>query len=367
MIDWLTEAAVETWRIALEMAPYVALGLIAAVFVYAVFPKDRIQRWMGKRGIGSIVKGAVAGIPLPLCSCGVVPVAMTLKRSGASDGATVSFLVSEPETGPDSIAVTYALINPLMTVVRPVAALITAIATGLAVEKFAPSQARAAEENRTNKTNATYVPWASRLRQSFVYVMHDFLPDIANWLVLGIVFSGILAVLIPANWFLNIGSFGQMVMSVVVGIPLYICASASTPIAAVFLAKGMSPGAALVFLLVGPATNAASFLVIVREMGVRTSLVYLIGMTVTAVTLGLVVNASMGSLDWTPKIADATRGERIGVFNGVGVVVLIAALLYVWGRQISIASRKRECARVDTGQERTGSAGASPSTRAQTE
>lgn len=344
MSEWITQVAVETWRIALEMAPYIVLGLIAAVFIYAVFPKDRIQRWMGKRGIGSIVKGALAGIPLPLCSCGVVPVAMTLKRNGASDGATVSFLVSEPETGPDSIAVTWALINPLMTVVRPVAALITAMTTGLTVERFAPS--RATEQNGTNGTERTYGSLSERLRNSFVYVMHDFLPDIANWLVIGIVISGVLAVVIPANWFENLGSFTQMVMGVVVGIPLYICASASTPIAAVFLAKGMSPGAALVFLLVGPATNAASFLVIMRELGVRTSVVYLIGMIVTAVALGLLVNATMGSLDWTPNISDAAHGEHIGVFHWAGLGLLLAALVYVWWRQLRIASVKKERTRV---------------------
>ena len=341
MIEWLSQAAAETGQIALEMGPYIMLGLIAAVFVYAALPKDRIERWMGKRGIGSIVKGALAGIPLPLCSCGVLPVAMTLKRNGASDGATVSFLVSEPETGPDSIAVTYALINPLMTVVRPIAALVTAITTGLAVERFAPAAAGAEPENRTGGTNMSYSSRGKRLKLSFLYVMHDFLPDIANWLVIGIVLSGVLAVLIPADWFMSVGSFGQMVMSVIVGIPLYICASASTPIAAVFLAKGMSPGAALVFLLVGPATNAASFLVIMRELGIKTSMVYLIGMIVTAVALGLIVNATMGSLDWTPKIAGPGHGERIGVFHWTGLILLVAALIYVWWRQMKAWQRKR--------------------------
>jgi hypothetical protein len=171
--------------------------------------------------------------------------------------------------------------------------------------------------------------------------MHDFLPDIANWLVLGIVLSGVLAVLIPADWFTEVGSFWQIVMGVVVGIPLYICASASTPIAAIFLAKGMSPGAALVFLLVGPATNAASFLVVVREMGAKTAAVYLGGMIVSAVAIGLFVNATMGSLDWTPKIADAVHGEHIGVFHWVGLGILIIALSYVWMRQIRMAARKQ--------------------------
>lgn len=333
MVDWLTKVTIATGRIALEMAPYIVLGLIAAVLIYAAFPKGQIMRWLGRRGIGSIVKGALAGIPLPLCSCGVVPVAMTLRRSGASDGATVSFLVSEPETGPDSIAVTWALINPLMTVVRPVAALVTAIATGLAVERFAPRKP-ALEADRANGTDRTESSWGTRLRGSFDYVMKDFLPDIANWLVVGIVLSGVLAVIIPDNWFERIGSFTQMVMGVVVGVPLYICASASTPIAAVFLAKGMSPGAALVFLLVGPATNAASFAVIVRELGTRAATVYLAGMMVTAVLLGVLVDATMGSWDWTPKIALGAADERIGIWHRAGLAALVAALGSVWWRQL---------------------------------
>lgn len=332
MTDWITQVAIETWRIALEMAPYIVLGLIAAVLIYAVFPKDGIQRWLGRRGIGSIVKGALAGIPLPLCSCGVVPVAMSLKRSGASDGATVSFLVSEPETGPDSIAVTYALINPLMTVVRPIAALLVAIATGLAVERLAPRGQ--SDDNRINGSDKAYSGRSDRLKGSFFYVLHDFLPDIANWLVAGIVISGILAVLIPSNWFENLGTTAEMAMGIVVGVPLYICASASTPIAAVFLAKGMSPGAALVFLLVGPATNAASILVIMRQLGVRVTVVYLVVMIAGAVAMGMIVNGALGSLDWTPKIASPEHGEHLGAFHWLGLGILIVSLLYVWGRQL---------------------------------
>jgi hypothetical protein len=341
MTDWLYKTAIATWQIALEMAPYVVLGLLAAVLVYAAFPKERIRKWLGHKGLWTSVKAALAGIPLPLCSCGVLPVALALKRNGASNGATFSFLVSEPETGPDSIAVTYALINPLMTVVRPVAALVTAITTGLAVERFSKPTTLPESQALENTSNGAKLPWAERLAASFRYVMTDFLPDIANWLVIGIVLSGILAVLIPANWFDGVGSFWQMVMGVIVGIPLYICASASTPIAAIFLAKGMSPGAALVFLLVGPATNASSFLVITREFGVRTSVVYLSAMITSAVAMGLLVNFSMGSWDWTPNIANATRGEQIGAFHWIGISLLVLALLYVWQRQLGAWLKKR--------------------------
>ena len=341
MSQWLKSAAIATWQIAMDMAPYVVLGLIAAMLVYAAFPKDRIRKWLGHKGLWSSVKAAFAGFPLPLCSCGVLPVALALKRSGASNGATFSFLVSEPETGPDSIAVTYALINPLMTVVRPVAALITAITTGLAVEQFSKPINLPESKTVNDASNGIKLSWSERLTASFCYVMTDFLPDIANWLVIGIVLSGILAVLIPANWFEQVGSFWQMVMGVIVGIPLYICASASTPIAAVFLAKGMSPGAALVFLLVGPATNASSFLVIIREFGIRTSIIYLITMIVSAVAMGLLVNFTMGSWDWTPKIADAAHGEQFGAFQWIGLALLIIALFYVWQRQLGNWLRRR--------------------------
>jgi hypothetical protein len=172
------------------------------------------------------------------------------------------------------------------------------------------------------------------VRGSFKYVLNDFLPDIANWLVLGIVLSGILAVVIPEDWFANLGSPGQMAMSVLVGIPLYICASASTPIAAVFMAKGMNPGAALVFLLVGPATNAASALVLARTLGVRPTVVYLIGLVGSSIAMGFLVNVFMGSWDWTPKIAGPGHGEHIGVFHWVGLGMLVLALAYVWFRQI---------------------------------
>ena len=153
MTDRLTDIALETWNLGLEMAPYIVVGLIAAIPVFAAFPKKKVERVLGKAGWGSTIKAALAGIPLPLCSCGVLPTALSLKKQGASKGATVSFLVSTPETGLDSIAVTYALINPLMAILRPVAATVSAIATGLAVDRLGTPD----HEARINSSTACVI------------------------------------------------------------------------------------------------------------------------------------------------------------------------------------------------------------------
>jgi len=341
MAHWLLNILRETANIAWEMAPFVVLGLLAAVGVYALFPKDRIEQLLGRRGIGSTVKAALVGIPLPLCSCGVVPTALSLKKRGASDGATVSFLVSTPETGVDSIAVTYALINPAMTILRPVAAFISAVITGLLVEGLSRRQDDAkvvdadtcvvcGDDNCANNHSRR-----SRLAGSFRYVLNDFLPDIANWLVLGIVVSGILAASLPGDLFVGATSLGQMAMVIAIGVPLYICASASTPIAAVLLAKGMTPGAALVFLLVGPATNIASLIVIARVLGKRTAAIYLGGVVISSLAIGLTVNAAFGAWNWTPNITSTSTAESFGLFHYLGAAALFAAFVHVWRRQVT--------------------------------
>jgi hypothetical protein len=353
MPGWLSIVSREIGHIALEMAPYIVLGLLAAVGVHALFPKDKIARWLGKRGLGSTVKASLAGIPLPLCSCGVVPMAMSLKKRGASPGATASFLVSTPETGVDSIAATYAVINPAMTILRPIAAFLTAVTTGLLVESLSPKKdgdeatdpaacsvcgEDSCEDNHSRR---------SRLWGSFRYVLNEFFPDIANWLVLGLILSGILAVLLPPDLFVGSSSLGQMAMATVVGVALYICASASTPIAAVLMAKGMTPGAALVFLLVGPATNIASLVVIARVLGRRTTAIYLGGVVASSVAIGLIVNATLGSLDWTPRIANPESSERLGLVHWFGALLLLTALLHVWSRQFGRWQHRRDLAATD--------------------
>ncbi|MEW5874774.1 MAG: SO_0444 family Cu/Zn efflux transporter [Candidatus Zixiibacteriota bacterium] len=334
----------QIWWVFLEAAPYVVLGLLAAVLVHTLFSKERIQKSLGHPGLRSIVKSALFGIPLPLCSCGVLPTALSLRDRGASRGATVSFLVSTPETGVDSIAITYALINPLMTVLRPISAFVTAVIAGLGAERFGTDVAKPAGHHCACGCEDTAAeeaqPFETRVRKSAKYVATDFFPDIANWLLLGLVISGIAAALIPNDFLTRVPASAQLLLAVAAGIPIYICASASTPIAAVLMMKGVSPGAALVFLLVGPATNLASLLVVGRRMGARTALWYLISLVVTSLAIGWIVNATLGHLDWTPRIADPAMHEHFTLWNYIGAAILSAGFVYVWVGQLRARMRQ---------------------------
>ncbi len=329
----------ETGRIFLEAAPYVVIGLVAATVFYSLFSREKIEEHLGRRGIRSTVKAALLGIPLPLCSCGVLPTAMSLHDRGASRGATVAFLVSTPETGVDSIAITYALINPLMTLLRPVSAFVTAVAAGIAVDRWGGR-----EIERTAQHDDCTVcgehdchvehRWPARLTGSFHYIVGDFFPDIANWLLLGLIVSGMVSALVPANFLVSVPSSVQLLLAVVAGVPLYICASASTPIAAALMVKGVSPGAALVFLLVGPATNLASILVVGRRLGARTAAIYLLTLITVSLFIGWGVNLAFGGWNLLPRIADPDLAERYGLFNWTGASLLAAGFLYVWWRTL---------------------------------
>lgn len=339
-MDWVTRIIAETWQVFLEAAPYVVVGLLAAALIHTVFPKEKIESVLGKPGFGSILKSALFGIPLPLCSCGVLPTALSLKDRGASRGATVSFLVSTPETGLDSIAVTYALINPAMAILRPVAAFISAVLAGIGVERFGGAEDNAGKVQscgcRTcgDASCHEHHSWVSRLRGSLDYIVNDFFPDIANWILLGLVVSGIVAALVPQDFLARIPGPAQIIAAVIAGVPIYICASASTPIAAVLMAKGVSPGAALVFLLVGPATNVASLMVIGRRLGKRTAAVYLGALVASALVIAFAVDAFLGRWNWMPKIADPMLQGHVTWFNWIGSAILALGLLFVWWRQM---------------------------------
>lgn len=353
IVDWVVRIIAETWAVLLEAAPYVVIGLLAAALIHTLFPKERIEATLGKPGFGSILKSALFGIPLPLCSCGVLPTALSLKDRGASRGATVSFLVSTPETGLDSIAVTYALINPAMAVLRPIAAFISAVLAGVGVERFGRAADNAGKVASCGCDTCgddhcdVHHTWKSRLRASMHYITTDFFPDIANWMLLGLVISGIVAALVPEGFLASIPGPAQIVAAVVAGVPIYICASASTPIAAVLMAKGVSPGAALVFLLVGPATNMASLMVIGRRLGKRTAIVYLGSVIVTALVIAFAVDAFLGGWDWFPKIADPFIHEHVTWFNWTGTAILSLGFLYVWMR--SLRKKMRAPIRVNPG------------------
>jgi hypothetical protein len=292
----------EAWEILDESSLYILFGLFVAGLIQAFVKQERIAKYLGPQKIKSVFLAALFGIPLPLCSCGVLPTAISLRKQGASKGATVSFLISTPESGVDSIAITYALIDPLMTIFRPIAAFITAMTAGIVENLFPDRKTKERmekdknlcifcedEENTIQNHNHSL---SYRLIKGLHYAFTDLLGDIAKWLLIGVGIAGIISYFVPKTLIENYLGYGwqAMLIMLIVGIPLYICATASTPIAAALIAKGMSPGVALVFLLVGPATNIAGVLSVGKFLGKRFVVIYLLSISVCAIVLGLLLN-----------------------------------------------------------------------------
>lgn len=300
--------------LSLEAAPWLVLGLVIGGLIKALVPVSFLQKHLSGSGFVSITKAALFGAPLPLCSCGVVPAALGLRRAGASKPATISFLVSTPETGVDSITVSYALLGPFMAVVRPIAAIISAITAGLLVGKSEESYDRdscgntlseesssccAVEKNSSDSCCSSEVEdkgkrkrgFLSEAWQGIVYSFETLFGDILLWLLVGLIFAALVKTFVPVTFLAEWGSgLPAMLVMLLIGIPMYVCATASTPIAAGLLLAGISPGTAMVFLMAGPATNISTLGIIGKELGRRALMAYLTGVAVVAIFTGLVVD-----------------------------------------------------------------------------
>ncbi len=324
----------------LEAAPWLVLGLIIGGLIKALIPISLLQKHLSGNDTSAVVKAALFGAPLPLCSCGVIPAALGLRRAGASKPATVSFLVATPETGIDSVSISYALLGPFMAIVRPIAAIVSAITAGLLVgkadEETSVSTTNAAETAsccgsspakpepvaetsccasekvepaaKTTSCCGTSEPSSSNSPDSIsmeshpnsflykawngiVYSFTDLFDKILFWLVIGLVFAAAVRTFVPMAFLAEWGSgLPAMLLMLVIGIPMYVCATASTPMAAGLLLAGISPGTAMVFLMAGPATNISTLGVIGKELGRRSILAYLAGVTSIALITGLLVD-----------------------------------------------------------------------------
>ncbi|MCD4800905.1 MAG: SO_0444 family Cu/Zn efflux transporter [Methanococcoides sp.] len=323
ILEVLIGIGLSSWNVLAEAAPYLLLGFGVAGILHVFVPDEKIMQYLGHSAgkFRSVLNASLIGVPLPLCSCGVVPAALSLKKRGATNGATLSFLISTPQTGVDSIAITYALLDPIMTIFRPIATFITALVAGIAEDLLrSPRDVSGKDVVKRPTTNilemaALPTPSSSlssscscnscgstgtedtdtfsgRVISGIRYAYVELLGDISYWLIIGIVLAGIITYLVPENLVGSHlgGGLVSMLLALVVGIPLYICATASTPLAAVLIAKGMSPGAAFVFLLAGPATNAATITMVLKYLGRRSTGVYLASIAVCAVAGGLLLD-----------------------------------------------------------------------------
>jgi|WetSurMetagenome_2_1015567.scaffolds.fasta_scaffold00130_35 uncharacterized protein len=299
----------------MDMAPYMLLGLMFAGVLHVFIHRDFVAKHLGGSNVASVVKASLFGIPLPLCSCGVLPVALSLRKGKASDGATISFLISTPQTGIDSIAATWGMLGPVYAIFRPLAALVMGIVGGLAVIPFSSKHEHGADGggkrfscNLCFEPKPHSHPVSYRVRRALRYAFRDFLDDIAVQLTIGIAAAGIIAYFVPENFFARHvnNEFLSMVLMVVVGIPMYICATASIPVAVALMAKGLSPGAAFVFLAVGSATNISFILAVADVMGKKIVSVYLAVLTILSVAMGYVLNlvfALFGTQSLNGKLA----------------------------------------------------------------
>ncbi len=337
----------ESWRIFLVSSPYMLLGFLAAGLIKAFMPDQLITRHLGERSKTSVLKASLVGIPLPLCSCAVVPTAMGLHKQGASKGSTTAFLISTPETGVDSIAVTYALLDPLMTVFRPVSAFITATVAGLLTNLMPDKQSGTNPSGSSLETQSRPTcscnqdcgednsqisdpePVHRKMISGLSYAINRLLSDIGPWFLLGVLIAGLITFFVPRDFIeqqLGAGIL-PMLLVLLLATPLYVCATASTPIVAALALKGLSPGAALVFLLAGPATNLVTLTILARLLGIKTTLVYLGSIVFCALGLGLAVDwiylaAGLDVADWAARTVEEETG-----WGYLGSAILLLGLI----------------------------------------
>ncbi|MEI5640764.1 MULTISPECIES: SO_0444 family Cu/Zn efflux transporter [unclassified Pseudoalteromonas] len=389
----MSELLLNFWQLFLVSAPWLLLGLILAGLLNVFIPKDLLQRHLGQEGFWTTVKAALIGAPMPLCSCGVIPAAVGLRRAGGSKSATTAFLVSTPETGVDSISVSYVLLGPFMAVIRPIAAICSAITAGVLVgrEKQPTPPSAAVEPQVSCCAGGAAVPQASsccdtkttaqaassgieatasdtasccatqsqaavscgsssdtasqsscceskspseanglitKLTAAIKFSCNKLLSDTAVWLLIGLFFAALVQTFVPESFLSQWGS-GILAMTamILISIPMYICATASTPIAAGLLLAGVSPGAVLVFMLAGPATNIATIGVVGKELGQRAVLAYLTGVIAVAVLFGFITDFLVERFGFvvTPMIGE--EHQLLPAWLTLVMGLLLAALL----------------------------------------
>ena len=328
MSSFLAEFVRNCWDLVAEMAPYLLFGFAVAGILHGLIRTDQVRRWLGQPGFGAVLKAALVGVPMPLCSCSVIPVAASLRKSGASRGATASFLSSTPQTGVDSILATYSLLGGLFTLVRVLVAFISGFVSGLLVDRFSPqtknqsttperiptplqpscnppcsppssSPCRRAplwppvRRRRPRSTTAEPRSFAAAVRYGLVTLP----ADLAGALLSGLLLAALITTLMPDHWLSGTLGSGWLsfALATLISLPLYVCATASIPMAYALMTAGLSPGAALVFLIVGPATNTATVVAVWGMLGRTATLLYIASLIGVSWTSGWLFNQCLSA------------------------------------------------------------------------
>lgn len=343
-MQFTIDMLVASWQLLEESSVYILAGLLIAGMLKIFLSPSFVAEHLGQGKIRSVFKAALLGVPIPLCSCGVLPAAAQLKRQGANNGATTAFLIATPESGVDSITVSWALLDPLLTVARPVAAFLSAVVAGV-LENFMDER-----QTQLSAPMAAPLPMAcsdsqcgcqegqgqqtgllTKFRQGLRYALNDIWGDLAGWFFIGIVLAAAITVLVPSELISRHlgGGLGSMGLALLIGLPMYICATASTPIAAAMILKGVSPGTALVFLLTGPATNLAALAVLLRILGKKGVAIYLVTISVVSVLCGLLLDGLYLSLGISAAATVGRVSELLPHWLMISGAVLLLALSIV--------------------------------------
>lgn len=363
------EILIAFWKVLAMMAPWLLGGFLLAGIVGVLMPREWAEKAMGKaKGWKGVLNAVLIGVPLPICSCGVLPLTQALRKSGASKGAAAGFLISTPQTGIDSILATYALLGPVFAIARPIAAFLTGIIGGEAVNLMTnPASADASAVTRdsvssgpvtakhseagcccccsghknpaTADASAPQIGFPSGHRYARGIVAREnvilkslkksdeLFTEIVKPLSFGLVVAALVTVLVPENFFATAfggNDFLAMPAMVIIGFPMYVCSTASIPIAASMVLKGLTPGAAFVFLMVGPAINAASLSTVASLIGKKPTIVYALVISLGAILCGIAVN--MLPFEVLPRISACCEVEHLSILEHVAAGVLVVLI-----------------------------------------
>lgn len=339
----------ETVRLLNEMSPYLLFGFLIAGILKVLIPKERIYYHLSPSSFLSILQSTLIGIPLPLCSCSVIPVANHIKKEGASDGATVSFLISTPTTGVDSILATYSLLGWVFAVIRPVCAIFSGLFAGTITNRYGSKKESLKESNNyacniCEKEEIHTHSVCEKVKGVFKYGFFELVEDTGKWILSGIIIGGIISAFVPEgilSKYLGNVLYSYPLM-LLIGIPLYVCATGSIPIAASLIAKGMSPGAGLVFLFTGPATNSATLMFVLGKLGRRNFFIYLFSIILWAVVFGFFIDYL-----WIFQPGGMTHIHQNGLLPGwlksLSSFILLFFILRIFFSQRSKEHKKSSC------------------------
>lgn len=321
---------ISMWDLTKEMAPYLLFGYIIAGFLHVCIKSESIYRHLSGNSFMSVLKATLFGVPMPLCSCGVIPVSAHLEKQGASKGSVVAFLVSTPTTGADSILATYGLLGPVIAIIRPVAAFIAGILSGTLTNIFAKetvAETGTCPIEQKNEAGCSY----KGIAEMFRYGLFELVEDTAKWLAIGIAAGGIISFFIPQAFiesYLGNAWIAYPAM-ILIAVPMYVCATGSIPIAAALIMKGMTPGAGLVFLIAGPATNTATLSFVAGKLGKKVLLIYIVSIVVVGLATGLGADYFMNGVFTMNHAGMAMLPSWLSTGSAILLIILILRVLVI--------------------------------------